>query len=250
MHKDFVPDSYLYESGTDHPNMYWIYLITFTFTVFVPSLIKEGYWFFNVTAAQEMMIFLLGMVTFVIFLIMEKALNRVLDEKKVLQRQLSRSNKDLTNSYSYIGETNRKLDILENIALGYPESPSLAAKNPEEAYDSIMGAVQVFGKSDEFVLRFVKKPEMEIMQEIKSFPEIDIEFPVSNFEEDKNYHENDNFIFICSPKSIENIYCCFIIRKKQSSHGIEDREMMKTLASQALFIFSFMRQKKQIKCVI
>lgn len=181
---------------------------------------------------------------------MEKAFNRLLFEKQTLQRQLSRTNKDLTNSYSYIGETNRKLDILENIALGYPESPQLANKNSEETYDSIMGAVQIFGKSDEFILRFIRKPDMEIIQEIKSFPEIEIEFPMMQCEDDRNYCETDEFIFISSPKSVENIFACFVIKKKQSSHSIDDREMMKTLVSQALFIFSFMRQKKQIKCVI
>lgn len=230
--------------------MYWVYLITLTFTVFVPTLVTQGYWIFDAKTAQEIAILLLGCIGFVIFLIMEKRLNRVLAEKALFQRQVTRMNKDLTSSYSYIGETNRKLDILENIALGYPENSQIISKHSEEVYDSILGAVQVFGKSDEFVLRFVKKPGFDIVQEIKSEPDSDIIFPALKWEEGKNYMEDEDFIYVCSPKAVEDIFACLVIKKKQSSHHIEDREMMKTLISQALFIFMFMRQKKQIQCVI
>lgn len=230
--------------------MYWVYLISLTFIVFIPTLVTQGYWMFDVRTMQEIIILLLGLVGFVIFLVMERSLNRLLAEKSSFQRQVTRMSKDLTNSYSYIGETNRKLDILENIALGYPESSQLISKHQEEVYDSILGAVQVFGKSDEFVLRFIKKPEMEILQEIKSFQELSLSFPSMKHEEGKNYYEDEDYIYISSPKSVENILACFVIKKKQSAHRIEDREMMKTLVSQALFIFVFLRQKKQITCVI
>lgn len=231
--------------------MYWVYLITLTFTVSVPTLITQGYWIFDLRTTQEIAILLLGLICFVIFLVMEKSLNRLQAEKSLFQRQVTRMSKDLTNSYSYIGETNRKLDILENIARGYPESSQIISKDSEEAFDSILGAVQTFGKSDEFVLRFVKNSQFEIIQEIKNAPDSALIYPSMKWEEEgKHYFEDDEFIYISSPKAVENIFACLIIKKKQSSHHIEDREMMKTLVSQALFIFMFMRQRKQIKCVI
>lgn len=158
--------------------------------------------------------------------------------------------KDLTKSYSYIGEINRKLDILENIALGYPENSEFSTKGKEDVFGSIMGAVQVFGKSDEFALRFIEKPSYEVIQEIKSFDDLTLNHAVINCEEGKCYSETEGYIVITSPRTVDNIFSCIVIKKKQSSHSIEDREMMKTLASQALFIFMFLRQKKQIKCVL
>lgn len=218
--------------------------------VFIPTLVNQGYWMFSVRTTQELAILFLGSIGFIIFLVIEKSFNRLQSEKYAYQKQVNRMSKDLTNSYSYIGETNRKLDILENIALGYPESSQLSSDYPQQAYDSILGAVQAFGKSDKFVLRFIQKPEMHIIQEIKSFPELQSEMPDMKYEEGKNYYETENHIYISSPKSVDNIFACIILKKNQASHRIEDREMMKTLASQALFIFMFIRQKKQIKCVI
>lgn len=230
--------------------MYWVYLIVFTFTVFVPTLVRSGYWIFDTAQMQSISIFFLGSIGFIIFLLMEKSMNRHLFEKSKYQKQVTRMTKDLTQSYSYIGEINRKLDILENIAVGYPESSNLTAKNESEAYDSIMGAVQVFGKSDEFALLFIKKTNFEILKEIKNFPEMQLNFSIKSCDENKCYSETDEFIIVTSPKSIDDIFSCIVIKKSQAAQRIEDQEMMKTLASQALFIYMYMRQKKQIKCVI
>lgn len=237
-------------SGDMILNMYWAYLTLFIFIVFVPTLITQGYWAFGETIMEEFAILVLGSFGFMIFLVMEKRSKRYLKEKNHYQTQVNRMSKDLTKSYSYIGEINRKLDILENIALGYPESSQLSTMNQDDAYDSIMGAVQVFGKSDEFILRFVQRPKMEILQEIKSFPEFETEISDIECEEGRFYCENDKYIMISSPKTVEDIFSCLIIKKNQINHRIEDREMMKTLISQALFIFMFLRHKKQIKCVL
>lgn len=230
--------------------MYWVYLTTFTFTVFVPTLVTQGFWFLDVKSSQEIVLLLFGSVGFFIFLIMEKKFNRIAAEKSLLQRQVTRMSKDLTSSYSYIGEINRKLDILENVALGYPENSKLISKHSEEVYDSILGAVQMFGKSDEFVLRFIEKYGMKIVKEIRSYPELSGSFPIMSWDEERSYYEDNEYVYISSPKTVENIFACLIIKKKQSSHRIEDREMMKTLVSQALFIFMFIRQRRQIECVI
>ncbi|EKE25730.1 MAG: hypothetical protein ACD_5C00051G0003 [uncultured bacterium] len=225
--------------------MYWVYLITLTFTVFVPTLVTQGYWTLDVKTSQEIAILFLGSIGFITFLFKEKSLNRMLSEKSLYQRQVTRMSKDLTNSYSYIGETNRKLDILENISLGYPKNSQANSKDSEEAYGSILEAIQIFGKSNEFVLRFIEKSNQNIIKEIKSLPEFSKSFPLIKWEEERHYYEDNDFIYILSPKIVEDIFSCLIIKKKQSSHRIEDREMMKALVSQALFIFMFTRQKRE-----
>ena len=158
--------------------------------------------------------------------------------------------KDLTQSYSYIGEINRKLDILEHIAIGYPESSNNTTEKQTEIYDSIMGAIQLFGKSDEFALRFIQKPNYEVIKEIKSFSDLVLNFSMKSYKENKSYSETDEYIIVTSPKMIDNIFSCIVIKKNNAAKQIEDPEMMKTLAAQALFLFVFIRQKKQIKCVI
>jgi len=158
--------------------------------------------------------------------------------------------KDLKYSYSYIGEINRKLDILEHIALGYPESSNLTQKNEMELFDSIMDAVRLFGKSDDFAIRFVRLPDYDILKEIRSLPENTLSFSLNGSTLDVNYFESDDFIVTTSPKTIDNIFSYILIRKITASQKLDDIELMKTLAAQALFIFMFMRNKKQIKCIL
>ena len=230
--------------------MYWIYLIIFTLIVFVPTFIRNGFSVFDMTQTQEFVILILGSLGFFVFLLMEKKLNKNLAEKSKIQGQVNSMTKDLKHSYSYIGEINRKLDILENIALGYPESSKMTHKSEIELYDSIMDAIRLFGKSDKFALRFVCLPNYELLKEITSTPENTISFSLKGRDLEVNYFESEDFIAITSPKSIDNIFSYIVIKKKTASQKIEDVEMMKTLAAQALFIFMFIRNKRQIKCVI
>lgn len=230
--------------------MYWIYLVIFTFIVFVPTFVRDGFYVFDMTQTQEFVILFLGSLGFFVFLMMERKMKKNMLEKNKIQGQINSMTKDLKYSYSYIGEINRKLDILENIALGYPETSSLTQKNEMGLYYSIMDAIRLFGKSDEFALRFVQLPNYDLLKEIKSIPENVINFSLKGRELEVNYFESQDFIVISSPKSIDNIFSYILIKKKTPSHKIEDIEIMKTLAAQALFIFMFIRNKRQIKCVL
>ncbi|KKQ13981.1 MAG: hypothetical protein US25_C0032G0014 [Candidatus Moranbacteria bacterium GW2011_GWE1_36_7] len=160
--------------------MYWIYLTIFTLIVFVPTFVRDGIFIFDMTQTQEFVILLLGSIAISIFLFVEKKMKKSQTEKYVFQGQASRMAKDLQHSYSYIGEINRKLDILENIALGYPESSRLSERNEGELYASIMSAVALFGKSDEYSLRFIALPEFTLIREIKSNPENCLEFSLKD----------------------------------------------------------------------
>ncbi|MDD5396745.1 MAG: hypothetical protein PHW24_01650 [Candidatus Moranbacteria bacterium] len=200
------------------------------------------------TQTQEFVILLLGSLAFSIFLFMEKKMKSNMAEKYAIQGKASRMSKDLQSSYSYIGEINRKLDILENIAFDYPETSKLSQKNELKLYSSITDAIRLFGKSDEFSLRFVCLPSYEILKEIKSIPENTINFSLKGRKLDVNYYESDDFIVVTSPKTIDNIFSYILIKKKNASQKIEDVEIMKTLAAQALFIFMFRRHENKIKC--
>lgn len=228
--------------------MYWIYLIIFTFAVFVPTAIHHGIFGFSVIQTQEFTTLILGSFAFFVFLAQEKRLKKNVTEKNSIQKKINRMTKDLTQSYSYIGEINRKLDILEKVTLDYPESLHLTIKKQHEVYDSIVEAVRLFGKSDEFVLRFICMPTNEVLKEIKSFPHLSFNPSLKNLDFSLQFLESDEFVVVNSPRAIDNIFSCVVIRKKVANQKIEDLEMIKTVAAQALFLFMFMRNKEQLAC--
>jgi hypothetical protein len=218
--------------------------------VFVPTFVRRGFFIFNAVQTQEFVILFLGSLAILIFLFLEKKMKKNFEEKCLIQSQANRMTKDLQNSYTYIGEINRKLDILENIALGYPETSKLSQKAETELYSSIMSAIKLFGKSDEIALRFVCLTDLSIVKEIKSIPEKSMEFSLKDHRVEFNYFESDEFIVATSPKAIDNIFSYIVFKKKKPSQKLEDIEIMKTLASQALFIYMFMHHKKKIQCTI
>ena len=227
--------------------MYWIYLIVFSVIVFIPSIIQNGRFGLSLVQTQEYVILLIGIVTFVAFSFREKRYKKNLQEKSKMATQVNRMSKELTSSYSYIGEINRKLDILENITVGFPETSELPNTRRVEVYDSIMSAVQMFTKSDDFVLRFVDEKNCDVLKEIKSRGNKNVLYDQNECEPGGNFFENEEIIFVRSLKTIDNVYACILIKKKNSSQQANDPELLKTLAMQALFLFMFIYEKNSQK---
>ena len=225
--------------------MYWLYLIIFTLIVFVPTAIQDGFYVFDKAQTQEFTILILGSLGFLAFLVQEKRLKKNIAEKSSIQRKVNSITKDLTQSYSYIGEVNRKLDILENITLSHPESLYLTTKKQKEIYDSTMQAIGIITKSDNFVLRFSNMKTNELLREIKNLPFAPFSFSCKHLDPKAQFMESDEFMAVISPKDIDDVVACIIIKKKSPAQKIEDLEMLRILASQALFIFMFINRNKQ-----
>jgi len=224
--------------------MYWIYFVVFTLIVFIPSFIVKGIFGFSVIQTQEYAILFLGMLAFSLFTILERRLKKDEQEKIKMIGQISRSNRDLTHSYSYIGEMNRKLDIIMNIALEFPSTSRLTIKKQRAFYNSIMEAIQLFGKSDEFEIRFVNLVSGEILKEIKSRDELVLNFAQKRCTSKLNILEEEQLVVVPSPKTIDDVYSCIILKKNGTQRDNDDLEIMRVLAMQALSLFMFIHKKK------
>ncbi len=225
--------------------MYWIYFIIFALTVFVPSFVSKGILGLNVTQTQEYAILGMGILAFALFTVLERRLKKDEQEKIKMIGQISRTNRDLTHSYSYIGEMNRKLDIIMNIALEFPSTSRLTAKKQRAFYNSIMEAIQLFGKSDEFEIRFVNLLSGEILKEIKSRDELVLNFSQKKCTSKLNIIEEERLVVVPSPKTIDDVYSCIILKKQGAQRNNDDLETMRVLAMQALSLFMFIHKKKK-----
>lgn len=220
--------------------MYWIYLILFVLAVFTPDIIQHDFPFVPEEKAEELLIFVLGALAFLIFLQKEKQLFVKTREKTKIQREASIASKDLADTYSYIGEINRKVDILKDIALRITEGLEISAEKELEIYRSIIHAVQILSKSDHVSLRFINVKTSEIVGEIKSSKKAKCEAINKKMaEENRTFIEIGNVFFIRAPKPINNVTACIAIEKRNKNQKIEDPELIKALASQALFLFTF-----------
>lgn len=225
--------------------MYWLYLVLFIFAVFTPDIIQRDFPFIPEEKAEELIIFILGALAFLIFLQKEKQLFVKTKEKTKIQREASLTSRDLADTYSYIGEINRKVDILKDIALGITEGPGLTAEKELAIYRSIIHAVQMFSKSDHVSLKFINLKTNEIMKETKSNKRARRDVMNKKMsQENKTFTESENVFFIRAPKPINDITACITIEKRNKNQKIEDPELIKALASQALFLFTFSRKSR------
>ncbi len=229
--------------------MYWLYFIIFVAIVFVPDLINQDLGFLQEEKVEEVLIFLLGAIGFALFMIQEKRILEYLREKAKFLREANRMTKDLTHSYSYIGEINRKLDILKNIALGLPDAASFAPAKEKEVYDSISEAIRILTKSEAFAVRFVYEKNNKILKEIKGGRGVSHNKTNILQNQKKHIFETDELLVVKSRRTIDDVFVCICIIKKKKNHTNEDLDLLEVVASQALFIYAFNQERKAlVKC--
>ncbi len=222
--------------------MYWIYLTFFVLIILTPKIIQGGALFFREEDIESLVIFCFGVLGFALYLAKEKALLRTFQEKLHLQKQKNIITKDLSDSYSYIGGLNRKFDVVKELIFRLPKdtAETLRKKQPE-SFQSILEAAQVFAKSEKVSLRFIDTKTKSIKKILessrgKTFDGFDAETLLSS---KKTFWEEQNFAIARSPLQARGI-AAYIIFYKTSNH-IEDADVFKILASQALLLFSLER---------
>lgn len=218
--------------------MYWIYLAIFVLVVFTPKIIQDGIYFLREEDVEALIIFCFGVLAVTLYLAKEKALLQIFQEKLHLQKKTNIITKDLSDSYSYIGGMNRKFDIVKDLIFQLPKdtSDALAKKKPE-TYQAIIQAVELLSKAESVALRFVNIKTKKLEKQIDSgsseqFASFDVESLLSA---KKAFWENHDCAVVCSPRQAESTVAYIIFPKV--TNQVEDVEMFKILASQALLLF-------------
>jgi hypothetical protein len=220
--------------------MYWIYFILFVLAVFTPEIIRRDIGFIGEERAEQLAILFIGSLGFLIYLSKEKQLYRKTLEKLKIQKEATLISKHLTDSYSYIGEMNRKIDILKNITQGLSEGVNgMSPQKKQEVYKEILHAILLFSKAERAAIAFFDSKKREIIKEIKNSPKMKCFLNNSEILGRKSgLTETKNNFFIKTSKNINGVFACLVIAKKSSQHKLDDPELMEVLMSQALLLFS------------
>lgn len=225
--------------------MYWIYLIIFTFIVFVPSFIQTGFFSLSIIQTQEYAILLIGLLSYCLFYLREKKLKKTDTRRMEIQREVNRISKDLNQSYSYIGEINRKLEILKSLLLQYPENELQKKEHGNEFFHAIISDVKTITKSPNVTIR-ITDSESHILKEISNNEKSDFKISSKTVcERSSSFCETPEYFMICSSFNSHNLQSCIIISRKDGCvQKIEDVEFIKALACYALFLYVFTKRNK------
>lgn len=230
--------------------MYWIYLILFILIVFVPSVIVGDVGFVGEEKAEEIAIFVLGSVVMLLFIFKEKQFRFSMKEKTEIQKDFHETSQDLSNSYSYIGEANRKLEILRKISLDLTNISKLTEQDRQRIFISIRDAVKVLSRNSEFVIKFFDIKTKSVIDKIPGYQKsfgygIDEDIKKA-FDSEKSIVEGERCIIIKSATDIEGMITMIIFRHDNDSIP-ENAELIQMLAMQVLFLYTSSHQTLQNK---
>lgn len=226
--------------------MYWIYLALFVLVILTPHFIVGERLFLREEDFESLLIFCFGTFGFMIYLAKEKTLLRVFREKLHLQKQTNIITRDLSDSYSYIGEMNRKLDIVRDLIFDLPKMTAAAlGKKNDSLYASLLQTVSLLSKTDRVVLCFVDTKKKSIVAIVEkstkhSFaPHLDAEKLLAD---GKFFWEEQDYAVVRSPRQAKGA-AAFLIFAKAQNH-IEDSDVFKILVSQALLLYTMEGSKR------
>lgn len=228
--------------------MYWIFLIFFVITILIPDIIRTDLYSISETRVEEFSIFFMGALAFFIFLKNEKQLIFHKKEKEKDQKKIEQTVKDLIESYGYIGEVNRKIDLLTQVALGFSDRSVLTKAREKEIYQSIIKASNSLFKAEFSSLHFMDVKTGKIKKEIyfnsenqkDIFPKKDILLDTLRKEESSIIKEK-KYLIGFSSSNINDIKSFIVVFNydKQEENDRKNSEILKVFASQALFLYSY-----------
>lgn len=219
-------------------------MIIFTLVVFIPDIITEGIGGLPEEKTEEGAIFLLGMVAFYLFIVRDNQLSQNIKKRIDIQEKYNTVSKDLTESYSYIGEVNRKLEILENISLRLIDTSKINRRERNEIEEMIVDAIRLLAKTNKFVIRFKDHKTNQLFSQIEGGDK-DFSARTKNLfivmNNSKSITKQEGFLIVRSAKNIQNV-TAFLVFDGKGEKLPENIEMIQMLATQALLLYNLGRK--------
>lgn len=226
--------------------MYWIYLSIFVLAVLTPEIVQEGRFYLGEEDLESLLVLMFGTFGIAAYLIKEKALLRLFRERLRLQKQANVITRDLSESYSYIGEMNRRFDIVRDLVFRLPEETAAAlAKTggqPDSLYTPIIEAISLLSKAESISIRFTDTGSGEVVRRIDMGSGAAAacfggEKPA---DPEKMFYEEDGCVLVRAPGSACDVTASIIFLK--TANRIEDADIFRMIASEALSLYCIERR--------
>lgn len=213
--------------------MYWVYLLLCVLVILTPEFIQTGTWVLSEDDFESLVIFAFGTLGLLLYISKEKAFFQAYEEKVILQKKTNTISKDLSQSYSYIGEMNRKLDVIQEVIFELPRKTLIKRKKHTDLYKPILEAAKVFARTDKAALLIIDIKHKVCTEEIGGhlLKRYDPEYLLGV---KKSFWTEDQILIVRSPYAAGGKHV-FLLLEKVTNHS-EDMEHLQILASQALLL--------------
>jgi hypothetical protein len=226
--------------------MYWVFFILFVLAALTPEVIRSGFFGLSEEGTETLLVFALGMTGFLLFFGKEKSLLRQVRDRLRLQREKSDITKDLSESYSYIGEANRKLDLIKGLILSLPDTVEGFRKGEvRKSYRAFERSVLLSCKSASFLIRIVDIGSGTVEKEIRNGKVAQcVAIPLATLiSSGKKMFEENGCVIVRSPGMIGKKVAFLMFPK--STNRDEDPGILEALATQGLVLHFLEREGSQ-----
>ncbi len=212
--------------------MFFIYLAVFILIVATPFIITDGWWVFTEDETESIVLLLAGVVSFALYRMRDYQVFEYLKDRVKLQRTVVRTQKELSESYSYIGQANRRTDIM------YEIFSDLSHMESSDCGDAVKNAMELLPYTDNFCLRFIDIKKRKAHHNVGGTARFK-HLPDKLFCKNTNsrtYREKD-LLFVYSEAVDKNLRTCVVLPYSEKAEN--DIDFFKALTAYFTMVHAF-----------
>lgn len=224
--------------------MYWLYFFFFLIAILTPIFVEGEIGHLTEDMREAGIILVSGAVAFIMYVLKEKSLLKHVREKLWFQQKTTDITRDLSQSYSYIGEVNRKVDILRGMMqrlVEIRENKQEAERMLWEVLDTIKHLTQAERVSVRIFNNAVCTHRLEEPRDKKIFASVEDEALLSN---EKSFFEINNIQGISS-QELRKKTKIFILFSKAHNDEV-DEGMLNILLAFLAILDTFVTTDKPV----
>ncbi len=220
--------------------MYWAYLGLLIVGVLTPLLVTHEYSVLPEEELESLVVLLIGMLAFFLYFVKEKELFSLFKERITLQKTTHNIQRDLSESYTYIGSVNRKQEIIKELLFDLSVRTARDSEYCLLWYRKILQAALELARVEAASLRLVDVRQALLLDHheegncdndryVKLTPDVLLG-------QGKSFFEYDGHFVIRSPRASDGV-AAFLVIPKKVNH-LEDIEIFRMLTASALLLYS------------
>ncbi len=212
--------------------MFFIYLLIFIIIVATPFIVQEGFWIFNEDETEALILLVAGVASFVIYRLRDYQVFENIKDRMRLQRLFARAQKDLSESYSYIGQMNRRTDIMYDIF------SNLSHMDAQSCDDAIMSAMHSLPYTNYFCFRFIDLKKKKTRHRIGTSDRF-LHLPDALFckEANSRSYRHEDILFVYAEAEDKNLRACVAL--PFSNNAEDDIDFFKALCAYFLIVYIY-----------
>ncbi len=147
-----------------------VYLFFFALSVMSPSLIQHDYFGLGQTQLEELTIFIFGMMGIVTFSFYQRFMEHREQERRKAEDDFHKAQRELIESYTYIGSINRKIELLKKLADTSTVNVMESGRIPKEIFHALAANACATVGAEACLIRFVELSRLRTEREFTHAP--------------------------------------------------------------------------------